>query len=441
MFKKILSNFKIYSIKLKRDGHRVFSSTQFATSFMDKNLSYGKNYSYEFIYWNIAGHVSSIKYHATLENVPCKMPEPKCGSRRLNELELHWYDPLFSNGNITTYSIKYRSVSASDKHWQVVSLNRNAIKHSIESYSYRLSSLKMFEVYEFSVSACNKIGCVWSSIVNNKNCSSVNGMPIGLSKPNLNEIRSNSELLGVLVSWNGPMNVKQVPVVRYILTRITIHSSISFNADYEIMNPKSMNSSQGGVYKELYSGMNTTFFDHLAKASCEYDYLVEVVNLFGSRITPISRIKLSESAPKYLSQVGTISSIGSQSVTLNMMPPLELNGRLLNISIVLKSSEPSQTRLIYQYDCDKPALTGRQLINMLKNVSIDDLEIEYLYEIKSQFCNRAGCVLSSNSLIFKTYGTDRILDFELSYLGSCKFGLRWSFKFVNHNKTIRQVFY
>ncbi len=144
-------------VKLKRDGVEIFATNYLKNRnsyfYSDTQLSYGRNYSYELTYFNDASFLSTHTWHRTMENVPQLMPDPKCGTKRLTEMAVVWSDPLYANGMITKYEVKYKH--SLNSAWHAISLGRevnndNVIKVSNGMFrSYKLENLIPFEVYEF----------------------------------------------------------------------------------------------------------------------------------------------------------------------------------------------------------------------------------------------------------------------------------------------------
>jgi hypothetical protein len=146
-------------VKLKRDSVEVFSTNYLRNRlglyfYFDTQLRYGHNYSYELTFFNDASFVTASAWHMTMENVPQLMPEPRCGTKRLTEMAVVWTDPLYSNGLITKYEVKFKN--ALEAAWRATSLGREASSadnvfriSNGTMRSFKFENLVPFETYEF----------------------------------------------------------------------------------------------------------------------------------------------------------------------------------------------------------------------------------------------------------------------------------------------------
>jgi hypothetical protein len=456
-------------VKLKRDGIEIFATNYLKNRvsyfYLDTQLSYGHNYSYELTFFNDASFLSAQNWHATMENVPQLMPDPKCGTKRLTEMTVVWSDPLYSNGMITKYEVKYKN--ALDSVWHATSLGReinkeNVIKVNNATFrSFKLENLIPFEVYEFQgkykahlrfflylylqsnsynskVRACNRIGCSQSAVISDRNCTNLVNLPTGLIQPVCSEILNvDSNRIDLYVTWYPPQNI-EVPILGYMVSRSTIQISIAFDKNF---NPLDEQRSLLTT-SEIHKSMNLSVVDSNLRAFSTYDYFVEVMNVFGSRLTPINRIRTRPLLPANLTKTGIVLSVTNQSAVLNLRPPLNLNGDLINVSILMKRPEEIYFKTIKLYsvvETNKRIRKGSQLLKFLANVNLTELETFQNYQVKSMFCNQIGCLSSMDVIEFQTYDNDKLVFFNVTELKSTSFELVWSFKLGNpdSNKTIR----
>ena len=404
-------------------------------AYFDTQLEYGKNYSYELSYFNDASFVSSTKWHVTMENMPQLMLEPKCGSKRLTELVLVWSDPLYANGMITKYIVKHKHVLSGV--WQSISLgtdnrDRESIVHvpSETLRSLKIENIIPFGIYEFQVTACNRVGCVDSSIINDRNCSSLNHLPEGLINPDVSEMLNvDPGRIDIYISWRPPLN-SVIPVLSYIVSRTIIQLSIAFNPNYQSIDEKYLLSTS-----EIHKSLNFSFIDSNLRGYSTYDYFVEVVNSFGSRLTPIKRIRTRPLMPAGLSKLGNLISVSNESAKLDLRPPFFMNGELQNVTVLLKRPKDIYSKEIrvfsLQSNRKNAIINGLQLLQFLRIVTLDNLEPNQNYEVKTRFCNQIGCLRSVDFLEFQTLDNDRLIYFNATKLKSNSFELIWGFKFGN----------
>ncbi len=282
------------------------------------------------------------------------------------------------------------------------------------------------------------MGCVHSSIVSDRNCTSLINLPTGLVQPQCSEILNvDANRIDLYVTWYPPQNI-EVPMLGYMVSRSTIQISIAFDKNF---NPLDEQRSLLTT-SEIHKSMNLSVVDSNLRAFSTYDYFVEVMNAFGSRLTPINRIRTRPLPPTNLTKTGLVLSVTNQSALLNLRPPLNLNGDLINISILMKRPEEIYFKTLRLYsvvETTRRISKGSQLLKFLANVNLNELNTYQTYQVKSTFCNQRGCLSSMDVIEFQTYDNDRLMFFNVSKLKSNSFELVWSFKLGNpdSNKTIK----
>jgi hypothetical protein len=422
-------------LRLKRDEIEIFATNNMKImKFIDYNLKYGMNYTYELIYFNDHSFVSLKKLHYTVENVPQFLLEPKCGSRSLSDISLAWLRPLYTNGVVNRYEIRYKNVK--QLKWESLIMNCGDEQSEI---IYKLEGLIPFETYEFQLGACNRIGCAFSNVVSENNCTQIDNLPQFIPGPVLNELLENenssfySNSIQIIIMWSFPIN-NTIPIKVYKIYRTLVYQSISFDENFNPMN--SMNDL--GKVIEIYRGRNLSFVDMHLRAASIYDYFIEQVNNYGSRLSPVTRFKTRPKLPANILKIGSILNLTNQSVSLNIKPPLNLNGAIQNISVLIKTPNDYfyQERLIYSIENIKPNAmikldTGSKLVIFLNKISIDNLKPNQFYELRTKFCNEIGCIQSEDTIEFQTYENDKLDFFRANEIKSNSFKLVWSFKHGN----------
>ncbi len=247
-------------------------------------------------------------------------------------------------------------------------------------------------------------------------------------------IDTNPNKISVLVKWSKPSKSNGV-IVDFTLFRNTLKKSISFEKKFNDKN------SQSKVI--LYVGKNYTFIDYNVEAFCTYEYLVEVKTKVGSTISPVSRVTTRSTIPMFLNKVGVAERITNDSFTLKLNAPIYLNGQLTQVFLILVLSDFEKEILIYprissNISSLKLDLTASELLNILNSLQINNLKPNTSYEIKSKFCNSAGCLISSESIFIQTLNNDKILNFTAVILTPSKVKFSWKFSFgvTNSNASI-----
>ena len=408
--------------KLIRDGFDIFISSDMSVlSYKDSGLLYGQNYTYELVYYNDVGLVSVKSWHFTQEYLPQGIEKIECMKKSSTEIEVGWMDPLFPNGALKTYEIKFKKLV--ELEWRTISFT----KFIRSNYSLKIGQLTPFTQYEFQIVFCNSIGCSKSNITNDEKCFTLESAPIGILPPECIELSTiNSLKIVLLIKWEPPLQPNGI-IKEYTLYRITFQSSISYDSNYNYVEVSPM------AKTELYTGKNMSFVDSSIEPYSKYDYFVVIKSNTGSTVSPYTRFSTRPIAPMYL-KVGEIASITNQSVYLNLKPPLNINGQLLNIFISLLSNNVFKEILIYSNNPLSPVVNGRDLLKLLTNFNLRDLKPSTKYEIKTKFCNQVGCLTSFESIKFETFDNDKLVYFNAIVTATKRIELRWKFKYGNPNE-------
>jgi hypothetical protein len=266
-------------------------------------------------------------------------------------------------------------------------------------------------------------------------------LPTSLARPLCSEVLNvDTNRINLYVAWYPPHNT-EVPVLGYMLTRAAVHLSIAFDTQF---NPLDEQRSLILATGEVYRGLNLSTVDADLRAYSAYDYFVEVMNTFGSRLTPVNRIKTRALLPAALTKTGIVLSVTNQSALLNLRPPLNLNGDFINMSILIKRPDEIYFKTIRLYSVTETTLvnrvtSGRQLLKFLSSINVPRLSTAQAYQVKSMFCNQLGCLSSMDVIEFQTHDNDRFLYFNVTNLKSTSFELTWRFKLGDpfSNKTIK----
>lgn len=112
-------------------------------------------------------------------------------------------------------------------------------------------------------------------------------------------------------------------------------------------------------------------------------------------------------------------SITNESVSLNIRPPLRLNGDvtsiILSLVLVNISSNPRIIEIYRDQKLNLP-ITPHQLLSTLENITIGELKPDRTYSMKSRFCSTGGCAWSMQEIKFKTQQNDQLVHVKLKPL-------------------------
>ena len=65
-------------------------------------------------------------------------------------------------------------------------------------------------------------------------------------------------------------------------------------------------------------------------------------------------------------------------------------------------------------------------LNELRNIKIGNLASETEYELKSKICNQVDCIISTNTITFKTFKRPKIIFFRPVNISSRSIELEWN---------------
>jgi hypothetical protein len=77
----------------------------------------------------------------------------------------------------------------------------------------------------------------------------------------------------------------------------------------------------------------------------------------------------------------------------------------------------------------KGTVNGEEFLFLLKNIRIKQLKPYFQYELKSYFCNSAGCLVSEDSLKFMTLDNDKLVYFDAEIVSPSRVDFKWEFAF------------
>lgn len=402
-------------IELKRDNNLIFTTRNMSIKwFVEFNLRYAQNYTYELSYFNDMASVRVINSHFTMEYFPVLLENPICTNSTQSSINLTWSKPFYSNGIILFYEIKFKLNTQNE--WKSIKI--------LNQTSLVINNLSPNSRYEFQIGACNRVGCGYGRIVRDLNCSTLERVQIKIDSPEVIEMTELNQV-DLLIKWKFyPGN--------YSLYRLGVQNSIAYDFEYK---PKS------GVLskQEIYTGKELSYVDKNMGWFNVFEYILEVRTQFGSFVSLAKRFRTRASEPRLLIRIGSLNTVTNQSVSLSLRPPLNINGELRNVMVVIREEDQSQKEIpIYSNSMN---LNAFGLLKYLENVSVAGLQADRVYEIRSKFCNQISCLTSLQAIKFKTLMNDRIEFFEANSLAPNNIEFKWNFRFGNPilSKQIRFV--
>lgn len=227
--------------------------------------------------------------------------------------------------------------------------------------------------------------------------------------------------MAFLIKWSPPLKPNGV-IKSYRLYRKRLTYEIAYDNNYNIKEQE--------FNKTLivYEGVHTYYTDFNLRASSTYQYVVEVVTNTGSTLSESLHAKTITTPPTFLIKIGRLKRVSVNTATIELKPPLNLNGNLEKIVLDLISSNMINKVIIYNRLNSIP-IDGITLLSILENVKIDKLKPNSAYEIRSIFCNVAGCLTSDDSLRFTTLDNDHIELFNVEIISPVRVDFYWNFSF------------
>ncbi len=243
--------------------------------------------------------------------------------------------------------------------------------------------------------------------------------------------------LALKITWTKPQKPNGI-IIYYKLHRLIIQTSVIFEqASYQI------DTSRVNRSELVYTGMNMDFTDYDLIADSIYEYVVEVFTRTGSTLSLPCRIRTRQMLVSGLTETGRITEVTNEAVVLDLKAPLRLNGRVKNVFVELMSvsmlkkielNVDSGVGVDYENDdYDKERI--EIFFKSLMGIRIERLKSNENYEIKSIFCNMAGCVMSENALRFRTLDYDRIRKFNAKIVSPNSVDFDWEFSFGDKKST------
>ena len=229
--------------------------------------------------------------------------------------------------------------------------------------------------------------------------------------------------MAFLVKWSPPLKPNGIIKI-YRLFRKMLTSNIVYDSNYNLVERHFNKTSI------IYEGVQTYYTDFNLEASSSYQYVIAVVTNTGSTLSESLHVETITIPPVSLIKIGKLKRVSVAMATIELKPPLNLNGNLEKIILDLISSSMIKKIVIYNRLNSVP-IDGIALLNILQNVKIENLKTNSQYEIRSIFCNVAGCLTSDDSLKFTTLDNDQIELFNTQIVSPVRVDFNWDFSFGN----------
>jgi hypothetical protein len=289
-----------------------------------------------------------------------------------------------------------------------------------------LSGLESFTHYKIKIGFCNSQGCTYSDY---QTCQTLASLPSDLPKPHYTDL-SDQFKLAVNITWSKPQKPNGI-ITEYKLYRLTVKTSVIFKPlSYQV------DTSRDNMSEVVYTGVSTHFTDYNLIANSTYEYVVEVVTQTGSTLSLPCRFRTRTMLASVVTETGRLILVTNEAVVLDLKAPLRLNGHVESVFVELMSAstvkkiEVSQNR-----DENDDTHYVDRFLKSLQGVRIDRLKANENYEVKSIFCNLAGCVTSENALRFRTRDDDRFREFNAKVMSPTRVDFDWRFTFGDEAST------
>lgn len=271
--------------------------------------------------------------------------------------------------------------------------------------SVTIEQLRPFSQYEIVFGGCNKVGCSYSKSFE---CNTTGRLP------NVS-IEAVITTQGFLIQWNIDDNFKDQDL-QFKLFRSVLKHPILFDQNFKSIRL------QDNV---VYVGTRYRYEDSNVYFDTEYSYYVEMKTMFGSVKSDDLNLRTKVAAPQLLVQIGSIRHVTNDSVSLMLRPPLRINGRLENVSVQIKTGRIEMTQYLSHGN-----LSGEKLLEFLDKVILENLLPDSNYELKTNFCNQLFCLLSLQTIKFKTLPNERIEFFDALWRVDKIVVFKWTFRKV-----------
>ncbi|RNA37598.1 usherin [Brachionus plicatilis] len=336
----------------------------------------------------------------TLQILPVIDFDPTCEPGMRN-LTIKW--PTTPQ-HIDNYVIKYRL--GQDQYSNLLVKDKNWVY---------IDKLKPFSDYEIVLGGCNRAGCSYSQNFVCKTTGKLSNVTI--------QVETTAD--GFLFVWNIDHDLKDQDL-EFKLFRSVLNQPILYDQKFRPIRLQD---------KVVYAGTDFGHEDQAVNFDTEYLYHVEMTSMYGVVKSESLRLRTKAAAPQLLVMIGSIRHVGNDSVSLVIRPPLKVNGRLEGIYVLVKLNGFEVAKEMVHENL--AGLDGEQLVEFLSNVTVDGLAADSVYELKTKFCNQVSCLISLQTIKFKTLSNERIDFFDAMWRVDKTIVFKWDFKKVS-TRSIRE---
>ncbi|KAK7153113.1 hypothetical protein R3I93_011118 [Phoxinus phoxinus] len=181
------------------------------SSAMVSNLEAFSTYRFRVLTVNMAGStLSEWAVGRTAEGVPEYMPPPQVSPVSSSSLRVSWETPQDNDvrGEVTEYRVNLHQEQMSNPYAPPI-VSQVLYSGSAQDRSCTAGGLKAYEEYSFTVTVCNRQGCVSSPPASGRTLPSV---PAGLRAPALRPLN----VTAMKVSWDAPAEVNGPPPLYHV---------------------------------------------------------------------------------------------------------------------------------------------------------------------------------------------------------------------------------
>lgn len=306
----------------------------------------------------------------TREDVPEGVQPIVVEERAGSSLTLTWSPPLVPNGVIQEYrlfvdgDLVYRDSAA----------------------MYTVLRLLPFTSYPLQLAACTLAGCTLGDV---QSATTAEVAPFGQPTPTLTSLSPRR----VEVTWSPPAQPNGI---------ITT---------YEVLRQDNGLAETLEVLTRTTDTLSRRYIDNETRPSMDYQYAIRAINSVGQTMSELRPITTPEAAPEGFG-APILTVLGSSSVQVSWLPPVESNGVLLPY-VAYRSGGVDVNRTVYENQN-----RGFTDIGLLPFTT-------YSYVIEA--CTNRGCILSPSSSVRTSEGTPSGLGAPLaSPLSESSISVQWS---------------
>ncbi|TDH17235.1 hypothetical protein EPR50_G00006290 [Perca flavescens] len=341
----IITMYNLYS-----EGNLEFSGL--SRNFLFRRLEPWTMYTLTLEACTLAGCTRTLPQHVTTAAAPpASQPPPRPLFVGPDHVSLTWGPPSQPNGPIGEYFLLGRSLeevererSNGDDIERGKVLFRESSPQPADTVSYRVTGLRPWTQYEFSVRTHNPAGHTHSPWVT---VTTRQAPPRGLAPPTVSHLQGQPG--EVLVSWTPPLEPNGI-LQSYRILRNNV--SFSFSFDPTVLN----------------------YTDNDLLPFSTYSYSIIACTSEGCITSPHTNITTLEAPPATV-EAPTAESIASNSINISWSKPPTQNGEVTEYVLKLNNEERYR---------------GRDL-----NTVLSDLLPHMSYQLVLLACTRGGCTTSS----------------------------------------------